>query len=399
MAVQVSIVQCVLGFLAFDEEHRLVASGLFSKPAERALDAFAALTDGKAPDELTTLLQTLRDRGVTELVLEQESLARILKRREGMAVSVESPSRAGEFFRSDPARIAVENGCIHSRDAYYEVLREVSRGMARQGIRQASGRRDLLLTQAILTMDDLDKTVNLFANRVREWYGLHFPELSSLVEGNEGYLQLIAALTDRTRFTADRLVEESLPADRAAILAEAAATSMGADLGNEDVQEIQRLAASLLHLHQLRRDLDAYVDRVMEEVAPNLRGLAGAALGARLIASVGALDTLAKRSASKIQVLGAEKALFRSFRTGTKPPKHGLIFQHKAVHQAPWWQRGKIARVLAGKLAIAARLDVYRGTYQGTKLVEEFEARVAEIQEKYAEPPQRHQRQSGKRRR
>ncbi len=397
--MQVSIVQCVLGFLAFDEEHRLVASGLFSKPAERALDAFAALTDGKAPDELTTLLQTLRDRGVTELVLEQESLARILKRREGMAVSVESPSRAGEFFRSDPARIAVENGCIHSRDAYYEVLREVSRGMARQGIRQASGRRDLLLTQAILTMDDLDKTVNLFANRVREWYGLHFPELSSLVEGNEGYLQLIAALTDRTRFTADRLVEESLPADRAAILAEAAATSMGADLGNEDVQEIQRLAASLLHLHQLRRDLDAYVDRVMEEVAPNLRGLAGAALGARLIASVGALDTLAKRSASKIQVLGAEKALFRSFRTGTKPPKHGLIFQHKAVHQAPWWQRGKIARVLAGKLAIAARLDVYRGTYQGTKLVEEFEARVAEIQEKYAEPPQRHQRQSGKRRR
>ncbi len=397
--MQVSIVQCVLGFLAFDEEHRLVASGLFSKPAERALDAFAALTDGKAPDELTTLLQTLRDRGVTELVLEQESLARILKRREGMAVSVESPSRAGEFFRSDPARIAVENGCIHSRDAYYEVLREVSRGMARQGIRQASGRRDLLIAQAILTMDDLDKTVNLFANRVREWYGLHFPELSSLVEGNEGYLQLIAALTDRTRFTADRLVEESLPADRAAILAEAAATSMGADLGNEDVQEIQRLAASLLHLHQLRRDLDAYVDRVMEEVAPNLRGLAGAALGARLIASVGALDTLAKRSASKIQVLGAEKALFRSFRTGTKPPKHGLIFQHKAVHQAPWWQRGKIARVLAGKLAIAARLDVYRGTYQGTKLVEEFEARVAEIQEKYAEPPQRHQRQSGKRRR
>jgi len=397
--VQVSIIQCVLGFLAFDGEHRLVASGLFPKPAERAVDAFAAISEGRAPDELITLLQTLRDRGVTELVLEQESMARIMKGREGMTVSVESPSRAGEFFRSDPARIAVENGCVHSRDAYYEVLREVSRGMARQGIRQASGRRDLLIAQAILTMDDLDKTVNLFANRVREWYGLHFPELSSLVEGNEGYLQLIAALTERTRFTADRLAEESLPADRAAILAEAAATSMGADLGDEDLQEIQRLAASLLHLHQLRRDLDAYVDRVMEEVAPNLRGLAGAALGARLIASVGSLDTLAKRSASKIQVLGAEKALFRSFRSGTKPPKHGLIFQHKAVHQAPWWQRGKIARALAGKLAIAARLDVYRGTYQGTKLVEDFEARVAEIQAKYAEPPPRHRRRSGERRR
>jgi nucleolar protein 56 len=397
--VKVSIVECVLGVLAFDGEHRLVESVLFPKSAGRAVEALAELSEGGIPDELTALLQKLRNRGVTELVLERADVARGVKDTGGMAVSVETPSLAGEFFRSDPARIAVENGCVHSRNEYYEVLQEVARGMARRGIHHASGRRDLLLSQAILTVDDLDKTFNLFANRVKEWYGLYFPELSSLVEGNEVYMQLIASLTERERFTEERLVEEGLPAERVDAIAEAAQTSMGADLDGKDLGEIQGLAVTLLQLHQLRTSLDAYIDRVMEEVAPNLRGLVGATLGARLIAFVGGLDNLAKRSSSKIQVLGAEKALFRSFRTGTKPPKHGLIFQHAAVHQAPWWQRGKIARVLAGKLAIAARLDVYRGTYQGKELVEAFETRVAEIQDKYAEPPQRTRSRGGERRR
>jgi nucleolar protein 56 len=397
--VKVSIVECVLGVLAFDGEHRLVESVLFPKSAGRAVEALAELSEGGIPDELTAILQKLRNRGVTELVLERADVARGVKDTGGMAVSVETPSLAGEFFRSDPARIAVENGCVHSRNEYYEVLQEVARGMARRGIHHASGRRDLLLSQAILTVDDLDKTFNLFANRVKEWYGLYFPELSSLVEGNEVYMQLIASLTERERFTEERLVEEGLPAERVDAIAEAAQTSMGADLDGKDLGEIQGLAVTLLQLHQLRTSLDAYIDRVMEEVAPNLRGLVGATLGARLIAFVGGLDNLAKRSSSKIQVLGAEKALFRSFRTGTKPPKHGLIFQHAAVHQAPWWQRGKIARVLAGKLAIAARLDVYRGTYQGKELVEAFETRVAEIQDKYAEPPQRTRSRGGERRR
>jgi nucleolar protein 56 len=397
--VKVSIVECVLGVLAFDGEHRLVESALFPKSAGRAVKALAKLSEGGIPDELTALLQKLRDRGVTELVLERADVARGVKDTGGMTVSVETPSLAGEFFRSDPARIAVENGCVQSRNEYYEVLQEVSRGMARRGIHHASGRRDLLLSQAILTVDDLDKTFNLFANRVKEWYGLYFPELSSLVEGNEVYMQLIASLTERERFTQERLVEEGLPAERVDAIAEAAQTSMGADLDGKDLGEIQGLAVTLLQLHHLRTGLDAYIDRVMEEVAPNLRGLVGATLGARLIAFVGGLDNLAKRSSSKIQVLGAEKALFRSFRSGTKPPKHGLIFQHTAVHQAPWWQRGKIARVLAGKLAIAARLDVYRGTYQGKELVEAFETRVAEIQDKYAEPPQRTRSRGGERRR
>jgi len=125
----------------------------------------------------------------------------------------------------------------------------------------------------------------------------------------------------------------------------------------------------------------------MDGVAPNTRALVGSLLGARLIALAGTLNNLAKMPASTIQVLGAEKALFRSLRTGTRPPKHGIIFQHTIIHEAKSWQRGKVARVLAGKLAIAARIDAFSGKYMGDKLKADLEKRIKEIQEKYEEPP------------
>ena len=109
----------------------------------------------------------------------------------------------------------------------------------------------------------------------------------------------------------------------------------------------------------------------MEEMAPNIRAVAGALLGARMISLAGGLQNLAMRPASTIQVLGAEKALFRSLKTGARPPKHGLIFQHTLLHDAKRWQRGKIARVIAGKLAIAARADAFgEGHYIGDRLKE-----------------------------
>ena len=123
-------------------------------------------------------------------------------------------------------------------------------------------------------------------------------------------------------------------------------------------------------------------------MAPNVRAVAGALLGARLIAMAGSLQNLAMRPASTIQVIGAEKALFRSLKTGARPPKHGLIFQHTLLHDAKRWQRGKIARVIAGKLAIAARADAFgAGHYIGDKLKADINKRIEEIQIKYKEPP------------
>ena len=127
----------------------------------------------------------------------------------------------------------------------------------------------------------------------------------------------------------------------------------------------------------------------MLEVAPNIRGLVGPLLGARLISLAGGLSRLARLPASTIQVLGAEKALFRALRTGGRPPKHGVIFQYPAIHRSPRWQRGKIARALAAKLAIAARIDAFTGEYKADELKEELEKRIEEIKTLYAKPPKR----------
>lgn len=385
--MKVTIVDCILGLLAFDRENRVVEYVLFPEGLGKKVEAIMNLQQGIVSQEIGELISKLKEKGYLKLVFECEGLARAVREKYDVDVSIEKSSVAGEFLRSNVARIALEIGYIDSPEDYSALVHDISNAIARWGVRRDSGRRDLLLSQAILALDDLDKALNLFSNRVKEWYGLYFPELGTFLEKNEAYLNLVAFLKEKEGFTDKRLVGEGVDLEQAEALATIAKTSMGGEIGDRALIEIQKLSHNLLHLYNSRDDLEKYVDEVMLEVAPNLRDLAGSTLGARLIAFVGGLDNLAKKSASKIQVLGAEKALFRSFKTGTKPPKHGLIFQHKAVHQAPKWQRGKIARVLAGKLAIAARLDVYRGEYQGEKLVEDFNRRVEEIKEKYVRPP------------
>jgi nucleolar protein 56 len=191
----------------------------------------------------------------------------------------------------------------------------------------------------------------------------------------------------KDNFTFEALEKEALPKERAENIGMVAEKSMGADMAEQDLAEIQALSKNVLELYELRKNMESYVEKTMEEVAPNTKAVAGALLGARLIAIAGSLQNLAMRPASTIQVLGAEKALFRSLKTGARPPKHGLIFQHALLHDAKRWQRGKIARVLAGKLAIAARSDAFGGRYVGDALKADIDKRLEEIREKYKEPP------------
>jgi len=123
-------------------------------------------------------------------------------------------------------------------------------------------------------------------------------------------------------------------------------------------------------LTQLRSALNDGLEETMKSLAPNLTALLGASLAARLLARAGGLKRLASLASGAIQVLGAEKALFRAMRTGGKPPKHGIIFQHHAIRTAPKWQRGRIARYMAGRIALAARVDAYRGELEPSILAD-----------------------------
>jgi nucleolar protein 56 len=165
---------------------------------------------------------------------------------------------------------------------------------------------------------------------------------------------------------------------------------MGADIGEEDLAWLRVFCNKTLDLFKLREQAEKYLEEIMKETAPNMSFLMGATLSAKLISLAGGLDRLAMMPASTLQVLGAEKALFRSLKTGARPPKHGIIFQYASIHQAPRWQRGKIARALSGKLSIAARIDAFKGEFRGEVLKNEVEKRVNEIREKYGNPPVKH---------
>jgi len=385
--VKATIIECVMGVLGFDEANKLVESVLFPKDSKRIAERLAKIEAGKIIEEIVNLIEKLKGEGYTFFVFENAEIARNAHEKLKIALEVAKPSEAGEMLRRNLEKFAVKLKFVREGAELRDLMHEVSMELTKIRVRKAVEKRDLVVAQAIQTIDDIDKTVNLFMGRIREWYGLHFPELDRLVEKHETYARLVTNLGRRENFVVEDLEKEGLPKAKADQIAVSAEKSMGADLQEDDLIQIQALCKNTLQLYEARQSLEGYMDSIMDDVAPNIRSLAGSLLGARLIALTGGLSNLAKMPASTVQVLGAEKALFRSLKTGARPPKHGILFQHTLIHEAKRWQRGKMARALAGKLAIAARTDAFSGKYIGDNLKAGLEKRIKEIQEKYEEPP------------
>lgn len=384
-----TIVECVIGIFVINENNSIVDAVFFPKRVVDVGDAMERLQQGKAIAEVVNLITRLIRSGCGAITFVNADLAKMMAEHFNIEVYVEKNSAAETYVRGNLAQLAVAKDFVKNLNEYNLFVHDVFVEMARRTIKKVSGRKDLIVSQAVLVMDDLDKTFNLFTNRLREWYGYYFPELGNLINKGDVYVQSIATLGTRGHFETERLITMGLNPQKAERVSQIASTSMGGDINAKDIDEIRYFAQSLLGLLGSRGRLEQYLDDLMVEVAPNIRELAGSTLGARLIAAAGSLENLAKKSSGTIQILGAEKALFRSLRTGTRPPKHGLLFQHKDVRQSPRWQRGKIARTLASKLSIAARLDAYGGKYLGDELKKTYDDRVDEIKAKYAEPPEK----------
>lgn len=240
--------------------------------------------------------------------------------------------------------------------------------------------RDRNLVQAIRSLDDQISTINLYSERLHEWYGMHFPELADYAH-DKRYAELVARYGER-----DAVMEE-LGID---------IESIGADMDDEDMRAIMDLADTLDRLYEDEDRTEAYIQGIVEETCPNMCSMLGGPLAARMVSLAGGLERLASLPSSTVQLLGAEKAMFRSMRTGKRGPKHGIIYQHPDVHRAPYWQRGKIARALAGKVLIAAKIDQYHGEFAGDRLNAELKTRVEEIKKKYPDPPKKPQKSKGK---
>ena len=239
--------------------------------------------------------------------------------------------------------------------------------------------KDLLIIHAINAYDEYTEMINILYERLREWYGVYFPELKDFVKKIDRYASLIRDILSRDEYTEEKLIERGYPKEKAKAISEAASKSTGGMLSREDLEIIRSHAEQILNLINLRDEVEEYLNNLLDEEAPNVSRLIGHKLAARLIAKAGGIRKLATLPSSTIQLLGAEKSLFLALRRGGKPPKHGVIFQHPFINQSPRVVRGRIARLLAGKIAIAARVDAFGGEFVGDKLLEEVTKRVEEL--------------------
>ncbi len=385
--MKATIVESVIGVFGFGEDNELVEKVFFPKDPHKTAERLRKMESGRVIKEISTLIDKLRARGYTDFIFENSEMARNAHEKLKIKVTSEVSSEAGKRLRENLQKIALDLEFVEKPEQLRALVHNVSIELAKMKVKKTVEKRDLLVAQAVQMVDDLDKTLNIFMSRIREWFGLHYPELDRLVDKHETYARLALNLGTRENFTVENLEKEGLPKAKSQKMAKVAVASMGADLSTKDLTQIQDVCKNVLGLYDARKSLEKYVDSMMEEVAPNIRAIGGSILGARLLALAGGLLNLAKLPASTIQVLGAEKALFRSLKTTARPPKHGIIFQHPFIHDAKRWQRGKIARALAGKLTIAARVDAFGGKYAGDELKADLEKRIEEIKERYENPP------------
>ncbi|MBN2013599.1 MAG: C/D box methylation guide ribonucleoprotein complex aNOP56 subunit [Candidatus Altiarchaeota archaeon] len=227
--------------------------------------------------------------------------------------------------------------------------------------------RDQLIMQAVASIDELEESINTLIKRLREWYSLNFPELDFLVKKHDLYAKLVSSdLRD-----ADEGLRKSIE--------EARKQTLGVDFSEEDKKSVKYLSDSILGLYMAEQNIESYIEEAMGGIAPNMAALAGPILSARIISLAGGLERLAKLPASTIQVLGAEDSFFRFLRTGERPPKHGVIFQLPEIRSAPKKVRGKVSRIFAAKMAIAARTDFFRGEFIGDKLRGDFLGKLEKL--------------------
>lgn len=345
------ITYCVKGFYAFNNENELICEKLF--PANEIIQKLADINDKKIVDEELEIIEELSS-DYDEIIIESNKR---LSDYDNEKVTIKTPNQGGDYLRENYAEFGLND----------EEITEIYRNLAIYNIKKASASEDKHLIQAINSIDEIDESISKLIERIREWYALYFPEMDT-IKNNETYIKLISQ-----NKTKDKIIESKPDAFPSEII------DIDEDINPQDLEIMNNYANSIYELQKTRKDIEEYIDLKMESIAPNLRLLVGSSLGAKLISHAGGLKRLAMYPSSTVQIMGAEKALFRHLKSGDRPPKYGLIYQHPQVRGAKWWNRGKIARMLAGMISLAVRRDVFTKTFD-ENIFEEFKLKVEEIE-------------------
>ncbi|KAK2016342.1 NOSIC domain-containing protein [Colletotrichum eremochloae] len=320
-----------------------------------AVEEAAGLKEGRVPPLLANLLKELKDEKKASIAVADLKLGTAIGKLPDLNIQAVSEAASQDLFRAVRENISslIPGLTTETMD---RMALGLSHSISRHKLKFSADKVDAMVVQAIKLVDDLDKELNVYAMRTKEWYGWHFPELAKILNDNLVYARLVVAVGMRQNFN-DADLSDILPEELETPVKTAAEISMGTEITPEDLENIQLLAQQVITYSEYRASLSNYLETRMRALAPNLTALVGYLVGARLIAHAGSLISLAKAPSSTIQIFGAEKALFRALKTKHDTPKYGIIYHSSLVGQATGKNKGKIARSLAAKTALGLRVD------------------------------------------
>ena len=260
--------------------------------------------------------------------------------KEGKQISVK---RALELFEKPCETERVKDFDVFSVKNVNHHLSIFFEDLTRKKIKNSFS-RDQIITQTVKYADELDFVINKVFERLFEWFGLYYPEASLKIESVEKFGKVLKRGVDKETVSKVLGISDY---------------SMGGIFEENDVKELESNVAMFNCLLGERDRVKKYIEKLMRKMAPNTSIVATPVLGAKLISAANGLENLARKPSSTIQVMGAEKALFRHLTTGAKSPKHGLLLQHPLMNKVNRKNRGKMARSIANKISIAVKIDFY----------------------------------------
>ncbi len=347
------ITTSLIGVFAYDEEKNLVSYRFFQKDSNKIANS---LSSEKMLEEEKQVLEDLKNSGVKQAISDKKLVY------PGVEIIFEKDNLASKAMKEQMRKLAIDLGFIESQQELNELLSKINVAINQTKLQKP--KKDKILMSVIGVIDELDKTTNTFVERIREWYGLHSPEIAKAISDNEKFVQLVGTYGHREKIRDEKIKAKSFS---------------GMEFEDADVESIKTISNSISGLYESRKKLEKYLESVAKEAIPNTSAIGGPLLASRLLQLAGGLDKLARMPSSTIQLLGAEKALFRHLKQGGKPPKFGVLFAHPFIQNAKQENRGKVARLIAAKLSFAARIDAYSGRDDTERMKKELDEEMGKV--------------------
>jgi len=344
----------------------------FHTSAEALADAIA-LTEGSMTKTLKSLVKKTQKKEIADtLLVIDPKLGQSIKSK-FTDLNIVSDVKVQELIRCIRGQMESLIPGISEKESSAMML-GLGHNMSRYKVKFSPDKIDTMVIQAVNLLEDLDKELNNYNMRAKEWYGWHFPELAKILTDNTSYILTINKMGFREN-AKDTDFSDILPSELEEKVKSAAEVSMGCEISEMDLESMRGLCEQIIELSAYRSELVSYLETRLKSLCPNLEKLVGCNIAAKLVSHAGSLMNLAKTPASTIQLIGAEKALFRALKTKSKTPKYGIIYHAELVAKMGAKNKGKMARMLAAKAALAARVDAL-GEDAEIPLADELKAKL-----------------------